>query len=104
MVALPHVRRGTLAWFATALLFFGFLLLPLAVLVAVSFNPTAMVFPPQGFTLRWYATILDKPDFVAAAWASTVLAVLTAVISTATGVAAARPRRPTTRRRRIGAG
>jgi len=75
--------------YATLALFFLFLLAPLGVLVAVSFNPTAMIFPPQGFTLKWYAVILDKPDFLHAAWASTKLAALTAALGTACGVFAA---------------
>lgn len=62
---------GTTLWYVGTILFFGFLLAPLLVLVAVSFNPTAMVFPPQGFTLKWYGTILEKPDFLTAAVAST---------------------------------
>ncbi len=82
-------RIGTALWYAGMVLFFAFLLAPLAVLVAVSFNPVAMVFPPQGFTLKWYGTILDKPDFLHAAAASTVLAILTALLSTGLGVLAA---------------
>ncbi|MDP9635027.1 ABC transporter permease [Ensifer sp. ENS11] len=80
---------GTSLWYAGTILFFAFLLAPLVVLVAVSFNPTAMVFPPQGFTLKWYGTILDKPDFLYAAWASTILGIITAVVSTGLGVLAA---------------
>lgn len=86
---MPKLKVGTTVWFVTLMLFLGFLLLPLLILIAVSFNPTAMVFPPQGFTLRWYAAILDKPDFLAAAGASTVVGALTAIISTAFGVLAA---------------
>jgi putative spermidine/putrescine transport system permease protein len=81
-----RLKIRSVVWFSTTFLFFIFLLLPLLILVAVSFNPKAMVFPPQGFSLRWYATILDKPDFVSAAWSSTILGVITAVISTAFGV------------------
>lgn len=80
---------GSSLWYIGIILFFVFLLAPLIILVAVSFNPTAMVFPPQGFTLKWYAAILDKPDFLHSAWASTKLGVLTAVISTGCGVLAA---------------
>ncbi|KRW97188.1 ABC transporter permease [Paracoccus sp. MKU1] len=80
---------GTSIWWLAALLFFAFLLAPLIILVAVSFNPTSMVFPPQGFTLKWYAEILEKPDFLHSAWASTKLGVLTALISTGCGVLAA---------------
>jgi len=84
-----NIKLGPIIWFFTLVLFFSFLLLPLLILIAVSFNPTAMVFPPQGFTLKWYAEILEKPDFLAAAWSSTLIGGLTAVISTAVGVAAA---------------
>lgn len=80
---------GTTLWYIGIALFFVFLLAPLAVLIAVSFNPTAMVFPPEGFTLKWYATILEKPDFLRSAWASTLLGIATAVLSTGCGVLAA---------------
>lgn len=80
---------GHAAWLTSLFVVFGFMLLPLLILVAVSFNPTAMVFPPQGFTLRWYAAILDKPEFLSAAWSSTIAGVLTAVIATGCGVMAA---------------
>ncbi|BBD40248.1 ABC transporter permease [Aminobacter sp. Y103A] len=80
---------GTASWYLGTVAFFMFLLAPLVILIAVSFNPTSMVFPPQGFTFKWYAIILDKPDFLHAAWASTLLGVMTAVISTGFGVLAA---------------
>lgn len=79
----------TIVWAVTITLFFGFLLAPLLVLVAVSFNPTSMVFPPQGFTLHWYAVMLEKSDFLRSAWASTLLGGMTAVLSTGCGVLAA---------------
>jgi putative spermidine/putrescine transport system permease protein len=79
---------GLLLWSIVAVLFFGFLLAPLVILVAVSFNPVAMVFPPEGFTLKWYATMFDKPEFVRSALVSVVLGVLTAVLSTGLGVLA----------------
>lgn len=86
---MPRITPGKVVWLAATLAIFGFLILPLLVLVAVSFNPSAMVFPPQGLTLKWYAAILDKPDFLTSAWSSTVVGVLTALISTTAGVLAA---------------
>lgn len=80
---------GTTLWYLSIVVFFVFLLAPLAILVAVSFNPTAMVFPPEGFTLKWYGTILEKPDFIRSAGASTMLGVMTALLSTGFGVLAA---------------
>jgi len=80
---------GTLFWHLGIFVFFSFLLLPLVVLIAVSFNPTSMIFPPQGFTLKWYFVILEKGDFLAAATASTILGAATALITTSLGVFAA---------------
>lgn len=80
---------GTTLWYVGTVIFFAFLLAPLLILITVSFNPTSMVFPPQGFTFKWYGTIFDKPDFLAAAVSSTILGVITAVATTALGVLAA---------------
>ena len=42
-----------------------FIALPLAVLVAMSVSDTDyIVFPPQGFTLRWYTNVLQDPEFL----------------------------------------
>jgi putative spermidine/putrescine transport system permease protein len=67
---------------ATALLLYpvtvavlAFVLAPLAVVVAMSVSPTAFAtFPPRGFTLAWYATVLRDPDFLASLGFSTALA------------------------------
>lgn len=46
----------------------AFMTLPTVVVVAVSFNPTAILsFPPTGFSLRWYANVLGYPQFQRAA-------------------------------------
>jgi putative spermidine/putrescine transport system permease protein len=53
-----------------------FLLAPLLVTIAVSVSNTAyVVFPPQGFTIRWYAKVLRDADFLSSLWFSTVLAI-----------------------------
>lgn len=50
---------------AANILVLAFLILPLVVLVGSSFSPTALVqFPPQGFSLRWYAAVLSSPDWL----------------------------------------
>ena len=53
--------QGPLVWLlvpvTAAMLIFT--LAPLAVTVAISFSDTAfVVFPPRGFTMRWYGQIL----------------------------------------------
>jgi putative spermidine/putrescine transport system permease protein len=54
----------------------AFMTLPTVVVVAVSFNPTAILsFPPGGFSLRWYANVLTYPQFQRAAVNSLVMAV-----------------------------
>jgi putative spermidine/putrescine transport system permease protein len=46
----------------------AFMTLPTVVVVAVSFNPTAILsFPPAGFSLRWYVNVLSYPQFQRAA-------------------------------------
>lgn len=86
---MPNVRFRSVIWFTTTFLFFGFLLLPLFILVSVSFNPVSMVFPPKAFTLHWYTVIFDKPEFLSAAYASAQIGALTALLSTTFGVMAA---------------
>lgn len=81
-------KLGYAVWLVASILFFAFLILPLVILIAVSFNPVAMVFPPEGFTFKWYAEIFDRPEFLRAAWSSAVLGVLTAIVSTGLGVLA----------------
>lgn len=42
-----------------------FLILPLIVLVGSSFNSTNLVsFPPDGFSLRWYQSVLSSPQWL----------------------------------------
>lgn len=84
-----NTLTARLLWWAGIVFFFGFLLAPLAILVAVSFNPVAMVFPPEGFSLKWYAVILEKTDFLHSAWASLKLGAMTATLSTGMGLLAA---------------
>ncbi|HEU5320085.1 MAG TPA: ABC transporter permease, partial [Methylomirabilota bacterium] len=52
----------------------AFMTLPTVVVVAVSFNPTAILsFPPGGLSLRWYANVLTYPQFQRAAVNSLVV-------------------------------
>jgi putative spermidine/putrescine transport system permease protein len=49
-------------------LLLAFMTLPTVVVIAVSFNPTAILsFPPTGLSLRWYANVLTYPQFQRAA-------------------------------------
>ena len=68
----------------------AFLCLPSFFVIPVSFTSGSFIeFPPQGFSLRWYATYLNSPGWVAATIRSFIVASLTACLSSAIGTAAA---------------
>ena len=57
------MRERRVNWLCTlvAILVMIFLVAPLVVIVIASFTPTALVtFPPQGFSLKWYANIFTS--------------------------------------------
>jgi ABC-type spermidine/putrescine transport system, permease component II len=59
-----------------------FMALPLAVVAGVSVNEKqSLIFPPQGFSLAWYAQIFTDPGWRAALIASIVLAALSAALA-----------------------
>ncbi|MFT3852741.1 MAG: ABC transporter permease subunit [Ilumatobacteraceae bacterium] len=67
-----------------------FLLLPLLVVVLVSFtNVTYLRFPPPGWSLRWYREVFRDPVWVDAALLSLRIALGTTVITTLIGTMAA---------------
>ena len=71
---------------ALCLLILVFLMVPTLLILPVSFNPTdSLVFPPQGFSLRWYRLFLTDPDWVDATLFSLQIAALTTVSSTVVG-------------------
>jgi putative spermidine/putrescine transport system permease protein len=64
-----------------------FVLAPLCVVVAMSFSDSYFVqFPPQGFTLRWYAKILQERDFLEGLRLSCLLSLSATLIALALGV------------------
>jgi len=71
-------------WLA-ALGVYVFLYLPIAVVVAYSFNAAKRGGPWRGFTTEWYATLLQSPDKLAAVGNTLVLAVASTTLSTVLG-------------------
>jgi putative spermidine/putrescine transport system permease protein len=68
----------------------GFMTLPTFVVIAVSFNPTAILsFPPAGFSLRWYVNVLTYPQFQRAAWNSVLVTAGAVAVAMPIGTAAA---------------
>lgn len=82
------IRRALIT--SVSLLTFGYLLLPLIVVVGVSITETAYLkFPPQGFTLRWYADFFRDPTYVEAFWLSVKLATASTCVAIVLGIPAA---------------
>jgi putative spermidine/putrescine transport system permease protein len=72
------LRNGYMALIAV------FLLAPLVVVAGVSVNAKqTLLFPPEGFSLSWYADIFAADDWRAALIASVVVAALSAAIAVA---------------------
>lgn len=79
--SVPDVSMGAVR----AAFWFGllFLIVPLAILVAVSFHPGRfMTFPPQGFSMRWYGTLFSSAQWMGAIQTSLVVGVASAALST----------------------
>jgi putative spermidine/putrescine transport system permease protein len=67
-----------------------YLLAPVLVVVATSVTTTAYpVFPPRGFTLHWFETFLQNPEFMSGMRLSALLALTATAIATFLGTAAA---------------
>lgn len=81
---------GLIALYAVTTLTMIYVLAPLLLVVAVSFSDSYFVsFPPQGFTLSWYAKALEDPEFLAGLALSLGLALGSTVLALCLGVPAA---------------
>jgi putrescine transport system permease protein len=67
---------------------FGFLYLPIAVLIAYSFNASRLVTVWAGFSTRWYAALLEDDKFGAAALTSLEIGVMAASLALVLGTCA----------------
>ena len=78
------------AFLALVVLLYVFLLAPIAIVVIASLNAGRfLVFPPDGLSLQWYAKFAHSGPFVRSFFFSLRLAVVTTLISTVIGTAAA---------------
>jgi putrescine transport system permease protein len=67
---------------------YAFLYLPLVSVVVYSFNDSRLVTLWGGFSLRWYRSLLESEDVLAAALLSLEIAVVSATLATALGTLA----------------
>jgi len=84
------MSRSRLGLWMLAVLTVVFLLAPIVVIIAVSFNSTALfTFPPPHWSLRWYMSLWDSRDWREAGVFSLALASLEALAALCLGVPAA---------------
>lgn len=77
------------AWiWAASLAVYGFLYVPLAVVVLFSFNDSALNAQWVGFTTRWYARLLGDREMLGAAANSLAIALLSSSVATVLGAMA----------------
>jgi putative spermidine/putrescine transport system permease protein len=82
-------RNGPLA-LAFHALFVSFILAPILIVCAVAFTPEGFLsLPTRGFSLRWFRTILDYPEFIRAFRDSLWLAALSSTVAIGLAVPAA---------------
>lgn len=72
---------------STGVLAFGFLFLyiPIISLIVYSFNESKLVTVWSGFSLKWYAALLEDDELLTAAWLSLKIGLLTATASVVIG-------------------
>jgi len=67
-----------------------FLIAPTALVLLTSFTSSpALKFPPPGYSLRWYAALLDAEQMQQAAWNSLLVALWATAVSVVFGTAGA---------------
>lgn len=83
--AVPSAFRRKLPGRLVLILVFGFLYLPIAVLVMLSFNDSGLPTSWSGFSTRWYASLLNNNDILHAAWNTLIVAIFATLVSTILG-------------------
>ena len=90
MIPDPAADRLPLMLRVYLVLAFALFVLPLLVVITVSFSPgSSMRFPPEGFSLQWYEVAASSASWTNAMVDSLFVAVLAALISTSIGASLA---------------
>ena len=86
----PYETVGSGAIAAVALAVLIFLVLPIMVVVPMSFSSAeALTFPPPGFSFRWYESFFGDARWLQAARTSLLVAVISSTLAVALGSTAA---------------
>lgn len=84
------MRRHRLPTAVLAALVLLYLLFPVVVVLVISFSSgTYLRFPPPGFSLRWYAKLIETSEWIEAFWLTLEVGGLTTLFTTLLGVPAA---------------
>jgi putative spermidine/putrescine transport system permease protein len=82
----PLGRIGLLAYRALALAVLAFLILPILVILPLSFNAgTLLTYPLTGLSLRWYENLFTNAQWLLALKNSVIVGVATMILATALG-------------------
>ena len=84
-------KLGAWRWILSAIcaLMALFLLLPILFIVALSFGDSRwLIFPPPGWTLKWYGELFADPRWLQAAFTSAKIATIVMLLSVALGLLA----------------
>ena len=80
---------GALLFNAAVYAVLAFVLAPIVVILPMAFSESSyLTFPPEGFTLDWFARYFGDRRWMAATWLSVKVAALTAVLAALVGTAA----------------
>jgi len=84
------VRLGRAALWVFCGLVGCWLVAPALIVAPLSLtNQASLVFPPRGWSVRWYANFFTDSTWIGAFWTSVQVALLVTVVATAVGTAAA---------------
>ena len=77
----PGERLGRLAFWSVAALALSLVVVPLALVAWLSFFSNEILsLPPEGYSLRWYATALEQPQFLGGLRTSVAVALLATAV------------------------
>lgn len=86
----PVDRRYRILGNVLAFLFYGFLLVPIVIVIPIAFGPTnEMAFPPRSYSFDLFRLFINSPDWIDPLFQSLRVAVATTVIVLLVGVPAA---------------